>query len=102
MIKKKYRNKIQLLTETDSLIYEDCNDYFYQDMSAMKDEYDLAIYPKSSLFNDQIKNKVVAKFKYEASGQSLNEFVGLNPKMKWYQTHIDTRHDEAASLSKKR
>ena len=68
VMKKKYGDNIQLLfTDTDSLMYEVCTDDFYQDMWAMKEEFDLASYPKSSPFYDPSKNKVVGKFKDEAS-----------------------------------
>ena len=43
----------------DSLIYEVCTDYFYRDMWAMKGEFDLASYAKSSPFYDPTNNKVV-------------------------------------------
>ena len=87
VMKKKYGNNIGLLfTDTDSLMYEVCTDDFYQDMWAMKEEFDLASYPKSSPFYDPTNNKLVGKFKDEASGQSISEFVGLMPKMYSYQT----------------
>ena len=47
----------------------------------MKEELYLACYPKSSPFYDPKNNKVVGKFKVEASGQSITEFGGLKPKM---------------------
>ena len=76
----------------------------------MKDEFDLASYPKSSPFYDATNNKVVGKFKDEASGQSITEFVGLKPKMYSYQTlnsgaAIPSKgpaHVEAAFTTKKR
>ena len=74
---KKYGETIQLLfTATDYLMYEVCTDDIYQDMWSMKEEFDLASYPKSSPFYDSTNNKVVGKFKDEASGQSIKEFVG--------------------------
>ena len=111
MKKKKYRDNIQLLfTDTDSLMNEVCIEDFYQDMWAMKEEFDLASYPKSSPFYDATNNKVVGKFKDEASGQSMAEFVGLKPKMYSYQTlksgaaipsSKDPSHVEAAFTTKK-
>ena len=52
----------------------------------MKEEFDLASYPKSSPFYDPTNIKVVGKFKDEASGQSNSEFVGLMDKIYSYQT----------------
>ena len=82
VIKKKYGDSIQLFfTDTDSLMYEVCTVALYQDMWAMKEEFDLASYPKNSAFYDPTNNTVVGMFKDEASGQSITEFVGLKPKM---------------------
>ena len=52
----------------------------------MEEEFDLASYPTSSPFYDASNNKVVGKFKDEASGQAITEVVGLKPKMYSYQT----------------
>ena len=71
-------------------------------MWVMKDEFDLARYPKSSPFSDTTKNKVVGKWKYDASGKSITEFEGLKPKMHSYQTLRDPSHDEAGFTTKKR
>ena len=76
-MKKKYGNNIQLLfTDTDSLMYEVSTDDFYQVMWAMKEEFDLASYPKSSPFYDPRNNKVVGKFNDDAGGQSIIELGG--------------------------
>ena len=88
-MKKKYGNNIQLLfTDTDSIMYEVSTDDFYQDMWAMKDEFVLGSNPNSSPFYDPNNNKMVGKFKDEACGQSITEFVVLNPKKYSYQTLI--------------
>ena len=68
----------------------------------MKEEFDLASYPKSSPFYDSTKNKVVGKFKDEASGQSITQFVGLKQKMYSYQTFNDLSNGEAGFTTKKR
>ena len=82
-------------------MYEVCTDDFYHDMWAMKDEFDLARYPKSCSFYDPTNNKMVGMFKHETSGQSLSEFVGLNPKMHSYQTLNDPSHGEGGLTTKK-
>ena len=65
VLKKKYVDNIQLhFTDLDSLMYELCTEDFY----------------------DATNNKVVGKFKDEASGPSITEFVGLKLKMDSYQT----------------
>ena len=102
-MKKKYGDNIQhLFTDTESLMYDLCTDDFYHDMWAMKDEFDLATYPKSSPFFDPTNKKVVGKFKEEASGQPITDFVGLNPKMDSYQTLNNPSHGEAGFTIKKR
>ena len=68
----------------------------------MKQEFDLASYPKSCPFYDPTNNKVVGKFKHEASGQSITEFEGLKPKMDSYQTLNDPSNGEAGFTTKKR
>ena len=102
-MKKKYGENIQLLfTDTDSLMYEVCTDDFYHDMWAMKDEFDLPSYPKSSTFYEPTNNKMVGKFKDESSGPSISEFVGLKPKMYSYQTLNDPSNGEAGFSTRKR
>ena len=103
MIKKKYGKNIQLLlSDTYPLMYEVCNDDFYQVMWAMKGQFDFARYRKNSPFIDPTNNKMVGKFNNEASGQSITEFVGLKPKMFSYQTLNDSQHGEAGFTTKKR
>ena len=56
----------------------------------MKEEFDLASYPRSSSYNDPTNNKLMWKFKDEASGQSMTKLVGLKPKVNSYQTLNET------------
>ena len=79
---KKYGENIQLLfNDSDSLMNEVCTNEFYQDMWAMKEEFDLASYPKISHFYDHTNNNVLGKFKDQGSGKSITEFLGWKPKM---------------------
>ena len=75
---------------------------FYQDMWAMKKEFDLASYPKSSPFYDPTNNKVVGKFNDEASRQSITEFVGLKPKMYSDKSRNDPSNGMAGFTTMKR
>ena len=69
-MKKKYGEKIQLLfTDTDSLMYEVCIEDFYQDMWRIREEFDLASYPKSSPFYDSSNNKVVGSSRMRQVGR---------------------------------
>ena len=50
-------------------------------MYADREHFDFASYDKKSPFFDATNNKVIGKFKDEASGKPITEFVGLRPKM---------------------
>ena len=81
-IKKKYGNMARLLfTDTDSLTYEIEAEDVYQDFWNDKDKFDNSDYPESSRYFDKTNKKVIGKFKDEAAGISICEFVGLRSKM---------------------
>ena len=81
-IKSKYGDKARLLfTDTDSLTYEIEADDVYQDFWKDKHLFDNSDYPKNSPFFDNSNKKVIGKFKDEAAGIPIVEFVGLKPKM---------------------
>ena len=84
-IKSKYGDKARLLfTDTDSLTYEiEANDV-YQDFWKDKHLFDNNDYPKNSPFFDDTNKKVIGKFKDEAAGIPIIEFVGLRSKMYSY------------------
>ena len=78
-IKKKYGDKAKLLfTDTDSLTYEIEAEDVYQD------KFDNVDYPESSPYFDKTNKKVIGKFKDEAAGVPICEFVGLRSKMYSY------------------
>ena len=84
-IKKKYGSKAKLLfTDTDSLTYEIEAEDVYQDFWNDKDKFDNSDYPESSPFYDKTNKKVIGKFKDEASGVPICEFIGLRSKMYSY------------------
>ena len=84
-IKKKYGDKAKLLfTDTDSLTYEiEANDV-YQDFFNDKDKFDNSDYSQSSPYFDETNKKVIGRFKDEAAGVPICEFVGLRSKMYSY------------------
>ena len=84
-IKHKYGNKAKLLfTDTDSLTYEiEANDA-YKDFFKDKNKFDNSDYPENSPYFNKINKKVIGKFKDEASGIPVVEFVGLRSKMYSY------------------
>ena len=102
-MKKRYGENIQLLfTDTDSLMYEIQTEDYYRDMLEMKQHFDLANYPRTSQFYDGTNNKVVGKFKDEANGDPIIEFVGLRPKMYSYQTLSERADGSSQTVTKKR
>ena len=85
-IKTKYGNKAKLLfTDTDSLTYEIEADDVYQDFWKDKKMFDNSDYPENSPFYDKTNKKVTGKFKDEAAGIPITEFIGLRSKMYSYE-----------------
>ena len=86
-IKNKYGDKARLLfTDTDSLTYEIEADDVYQDFWKDKHLFDNSDYPKKNPFFNNSNKKVIGKFKDEAEGIPIVEFVGLRSKMYSYIT----------------
>ena len=84
-IKKKYGEKAKLLfTDTDSLTYEIKADDVYKDFWNDKDKFDNSDYPQKSPYFNKTNKKVIGKFKDEAAGVPICEFVGLRSKMYSY------------------
>ena len=84
-IKSKYGDKAKLLfTDTDSLTYEIEAKDVYQDFWNDKHKFDNSDYPESSPYYDKANKKVIGKFKDEAAGVPICEFVGLRSKMYSY------------------
>ena len=84
-IKDKYGDKAKLLfTDTDSLMYEIQTDDVYKDLFVDKDKFDNSDYPEDSPFYFGDNKKVIGKFKDEAAGVPIIEFVGLKSKMYSY------------------
>ena len=84
-VKNKYGNKAKLLfTDTDSLTYEIEAEDVYQDFWNKKEMFDNSDYPSNHQFYDSTNKKVIGKFKDEAAGVPITEFVGLRSKMYSY------------------
>ena len=84
-IKEKYGRKAKLLfTDTDSLTYEIEAKDVYQDFWNDKNRFDNSDYPENSPYFDKTNKKVIGKFKDEAAGIPITEFVGLRSKMYSY------------------
>ncbi|CAB3978273.1 Gastrula zinc finger [Paramuricea clavata] len=87
-IKKEYGDRSKLLfTDTDSLMYEIKTDDVYEDFRRIGEEqdcWDNSDYPKDSPYYSAHNKKVIGKFKDEAEGVPVVEFVGLRSKMYSY------------------
>ena len=84
-IKNKYGQKAKLLfTDTDSLTYEIEAKDVYKDFWNDKNKFDNSDYPECSPYFDKTYKKVIGKFKDEAAGVPICEFVGLRSKMYSY------------------
>ena len=74
-IKKNYGDKAKLLFEAEDV---------YQDFWNDKNKFDNSDYPESSPYFNKTNKKVIGKFKDEAAGVPICEFVGLRSKMYSY------------------
>ena len=84
-IKKKYNNRAKLLfTDMDSLTYEIEAEDIYKDFWNDKDMFDNSSYPESSPYYCNVNKKIIGKFKDEACGIPITEFIGLKSKMYSY------------------
>ena len=84
-VRKNYGNRARLLfTDTHSLTYEIEAEDVYKDFWNDKDMFDNNDYPESSPYYCNANKKVIGKFKDEAFGLPITEFVGLKSKMYSY------------------
>ena len=81
-LKKRYNNKTKLLfTDTDSLCYEIETRDSYEELRQDKNLFYNSDYPKDSKCFDSTNKKVIGKFKDEAAGMPIVEFIGLLSKV---------------------
>ena len=100
-IKDKYGSKAKLLfTDTDSLTYEIEAEDVYEDFWKYKDLFDNSDYPESSPYFYKKNKKVIGKFKDEAAGVPINEFVGLRSKMYSYIKENQNEQRTAKGIKK--
>ena len=84
-IKKNYNNRARFLfTDTDSLTYEIETEDVYKDFWNDKDMFENSDYLESSTYYCNVNKKIIGKFKDEASGIPITEFIGLKSKMYSY------------------
>ena len=100
-IKNKYGDKAKLLfTDTDSLTYEIETLNAYQDFWKDKHKFDNSDYPENSQYFNKTNKKVIGKFKDEAAGIPITEFVGLRSKMYSYVKDNDKGGKTAKGIKK--
>ena len=100
-IKKKFGEKAKLLfTDTDSLTYEIEAKDVYKDFWNDKDKFDNSDYPEGSPYFDKTNKKVIGKFKDEAAGVPIYEFVGLRSKMYSYMKDNQKGEKTAKGIKK--
>ena len=100
-IKSKYGDKAELLfTDTDSLTYEIETKDVYQDFWNDKDRFDNSDYLENSPYFDKTNKKVIGKFKDEAVGVPICEFIGLRSKMYSYMKENQNGGKTAKGIKK--
>ena len=73
-----------MFTDTDSLTYEIEAEDVYKDFWNDKDMFDNSDYPESSSYYYNVNKKIIGKFKDEACGILITEFIGFKSKMYSY------------------
>jgi len=99
-IRKKYPDCQLLFTDTDSLFYHIKTERdVYEDFFVDRSLFDNSDYPKSSKFFYGENKKVIGKFKDEAAGKPILEFIRLKSKMYSYTTE-DKNNKTAKGVKK--
>ena len=100
-MKNKYGAKAKLLfTDTDSLTYEIEAEDVYKDFWNDKNTFDNSDYPENSPYFNKTNKKVIDKFKDEAAGIPIVEFIGLRSKMYSYMKDNNKGGKTAKGLKK--
>jgi len=100
-IRQKYNNRAKLLfTDTNSLTNEIEAEDVYADFWQDKNEFDNSDYAEDSKFYGKTNKKVIGKFKDEACGIPIIDFVGLRSKMYSYVKDNDKGAKTAKGIKK--
>ena len=89
-----------MFTDTDSLTYEIEAEDVYEDFWNDKDMFDNSDYPENSAYYCNANKKVIEKFKNEACGIPIIEFVGLRSQMYSYIKNNETGGRTAKGIKK--
>ena len=97
-LKPNYGDRIKLLaTDTDSFIYHVQTEDVYEDMAQNPEWFDFSVYkdaPWHQLHTRQDNKGMLGKFKDEAEGHIITEFVGTKPKVYSYEMMNPSQPDE--------
>ena len=100
-IKKKFPDSQLLFTDTDSLFYHIVSEKdIYEEFWLDRELFDNSDYPESSKFFSDENKKVIGKFKDEAAGKPILEFVGLKSKMYSYTKVTGEEYKKAKGIRK--
>ena len=103
-IKPKYGKQAKLLfTDTDSFLYEIQTEDFYKDIAGdVRDRFDTSEYKEGhpSGIPTGINKKVLGKFKDEAKGKNITEFVGLRSKLYSYKMEEGKENKKCKGIKK--
>ena len=100
-IKKRYGDRAKLLfTDTDSLTYVIRAKDIYKNFWNDKEMFNNSDYPEDLPYHFNGNKKVTGKFKDEASGVPIVEFVGLKSKMYSYVKDNDKGNKTAKGIKR--
>ena len=100
-LKLKYGIKSRLLfTDIERLMYEIKTEDLYKDFSKDKEMIDFSNYSANSNYYDASKKFVVGKMKDKTADFSIEEFVGLKPKMYSSSANDSSEYKKANGVNK--
>ena len=70
-----------LYSDTDSFIYAIKTQDLYADLQKLSDSFNFSNNPSDHFLFSKVNKKVVLKFKDEAAGKIIEEFIALKPKV---------------------
>ena len=93
-IRKKYTDCQLLFTDTDSLFYHiETEGDVYEVFSQDRWLFDNTDYPESPKFFSKENKKIIGKFKDEAAGKPIIEFISLRSKAYSWETEDEKQKE---------
>ena len=95
IMKPKYKNNIRMLyTDTDSFVFHIKTEDVYDDFNDIKDYMDFSGYDPKHKCYDKTNKKVLGKFKDEADGKIITNFIALKPKSYCFKIHNEEKEEK--------